>query len=172
MEHDDYVQVHEETTANIDATHTAIAKLTAASGDVSTLQTSLLQEDVNTMPMTSKELVQSLLEENAIQPQAHVKAFEGSSGGILKTMEDMEGDLTTSCEKSEYEESDERHAYDMEQDELTSSIEVDDDRATDKTVEKSEKKEEEAHDHGDVVALAEQKSEDEKSEKKEEEAHD
>merc|ERR1719502_1407048 len=158
MEHDDYVHVHDETTANIDATHQAIAKLSAKSGDV----VSLLQEDVNTMPMTSKELVQSLLEENAVQPQATVKAFEGSSGGILKTMEDMEGDLTESREKAEYEESDERHAYDMEQDELTSSIEVDDDRATDKTVKKSEKKEEEAHDHGDVVALTAQKGEDEK----------
>merc|ERR1719281_1851928 len=114
------------------------------------------------MPMTSKELVQSLLEENAVQPQPEVKAFEGSSGGILKTMEDMEGDMTESREKAEYEESDERHAYDMEQDELTSAIEVDDDRATDKTVEKSEKKEEEAHDHGDVVALTKQKGEDEK----------
>jgi len=160
LEHDDYVEVHDDTTANIDATHAAISKLTAASGDVQ----SFLQEDVTTMPMTSKELVQSLLEENAIQqqPQATVKAFEGSSGGILKTMEDMEGDMTVSREKSEYEESDERHAYDMEQGELTDSIEVDDDRATDKTVKKSEKKEEEAHDHGDVVALTEQKGEDEK----------
>merc|ERR1719375_1209377 len=158
MEHDDYVHVHDETTANIDATHEAIAKLTAASGDVG----AFLQLDVNTMPMTSKELVQSLLEENAVQPQAHVKAFEGSSGGILKTMEDMEGDLSESREKAEYEESDERHAYDMEQDELTHAIEVDDDRATDKTMEKSEKKEEEAHDHGDVVSLTKQKSEDEK----------
>merc|ERR1719353_371296 len=100
--------------------------------------------------------------ENAVQPQATVKAFEGSSGGILKTMEDMEGDLAATREKSEYEESDERHAYDMEQDELTSSIEVDDDRATDKTMAKSEKKSVEAHDHGDVVALAKQKGEDEK----------
>merc|ERR1719375_2127322 len=157
MEHEDYEHVHEDTTANIDATHQAIAKLSAKSGDIS-----LLQEDSDTLPMTSKEFVQSLLEENAVQPQAEVKVFEGSSGGILKTMEDMEGDLTESREKSEYEESDERHAYDMEQDELTHAIEVDDDRATDKTVEKSEKKEEEAHDHGDVVALAEQKSEDEK----------
>merc|ERR1719502_1161642 len=144
MEHEDYEHVHEDTTANIDATHQAIAKLSAKSGDIS-----LLQEDINTMPMTSKELVQSLLEENAVQPQASVKVFEGSSGGILKTMEDMEGDLT---QTREYEESDERHAYDMEQDELSSSIEVDDDRATDKTAEKSEKKSEEAHDHGDVVA--------------------
>merc|ERR1719324_2364721 len=112
--------------------------------------------------MTSKELVASLLEENAVQPQAEVKVFEGSSGGILKTMEDMEGDLTESREKSEYEESDERHAYDMEQDELTHAIEVDDDRATDKTVEKSEKMEVEAHDHEDVVSLTKQKSEDEK----------
>merc|ERR1719463_845441 len=70
----------------------------------------------------------------------------------------MEQDeLTHSIEVSEH-----RHAYDMEQDELTHSIEVDDDRATDKTVEKSEKKEVEAHDHGDVVALKAQKSEDEK----------
>merc|ERR1719261_1234132 len=157
-EHDDYVHVHDETTANIDATHAAISKLTAASGDV----VALLQKDVITEPMTSKELVQSLLEENAVQPQPEVKAFEGSSGGILKTMEDMEGDLSESREKAEYEESDERHAYDMEQDELTSSIEVDDDRATDKTVKKSEKLEIEAHDHGDVVALTKQKSEDEK----------
>merc|ERR1719311_976445 len=74
----------------------------------------------------------------------------------------MEGDLTESREKSEYEESDERHAYDMEQDELTHAIEVDDDRATDKTVEKSEKMEVEAHDHEDVVSLTKQKSEDEK----------
>merc|ERR1719197_2391990 len=114
------------------------------------------------MPMTSKELVQSLLEENAVQPQAEVKVFEGSSGGILKTMEDMEVDLGESREKMEYEESDERHAYDMEQDELTHAIEVDDDRATDKTVEKSEKLEVEAHDHKDVVSLTKQKSEDEK----------
>ena len=98
MEHDDYVHVHEETTANIDATHTAIAKLSASSGDV----TALLQTDSITMPMTSKELVQSLLEENAVQPQAEVKAFEGSSGGILKTMEDMEGDMQETREKSEY----------------------------------------------------------------------
>merc|ERR1719217_1906115 len=157
MEHEDYEHVHEETTANIDATHQAIAKLSAKSGDIS-----LLQEDSDTLPMTSKELVASLLEENAVQPQAEVKAFEGSSGGILKTMEDMEGDLSETREKAEYEESDERHAYDMEQDELTHSIEVDDDRATDKTVKKSEKLEEEAHDHGDVVALTKQKSEDEK----------
>merc|ERR1719331_2978782 len=158
VEHDDYVHVHDETTANIDATHQAIAKLSAKSGDLQ----AFLQFDENTMPMTSKQLVQSLLEENAVQPQATVKAFEGSSGGILKTMEDMEGDLAATREKSEYEESDERHAYDMEQDELTSSIEVDDDRATDKTMEKSEKKSVEAHDHGDVVALAKQKGEDEK----------
>merc|ERR1719353_216473 len=157
MEHEDYEHVHEDTTANIDATHQAIAKLSAKSGDIS-----LLQEDSDTLPMTSKELFASLLEENAVQPQAEVKVFEGSSGGILKTMEDMEGDLTESREKSEYEESDERHAYDMEQDELTHAIEVDDDRATDKTVEKSEKMEVEAHDHGDVVALTKQKSEDEK----------
>merc|ERR1719428_1948491 len=157
MEHEDYEHVHEDTTANIDATHQAIAKLSAKSGDIS-----LLQEDSDTLPMTSKELVASLLEENAVQPQAEVKVFEGSSGGILKTMEDMESDMTVSREKSEYEESDERHAYDMEQDELTQSIEVDDDRATDKTVKKPEKKEEEAHDHGDVVALTEQKGEDEK----------
>merc|ERR1719353_491939 len=157
MEHEDYEHVHEDTTANIDATHQAIAKLSAKSGDVS-----LLQEDSDTLPMTSKELVASLLEENAVQPQAEVKVFEGSSGGILKTMEDMEGDLTESREKSEYEESDERHAYDMEQDELTHAIEVDDDRATDKTVEKSEKMEVEAHDHEDVVSLTKQKSEDEK----------
>merc|ERR1719191_1900310 len=136
----------------------AIAKLESKSGDV----TALLQEDVITEPMTSKQLVQSLLEENAVQPQAEVKVFEGARGGILKTMEDMEGDLSESREKAEYEESDERHAYDMEQDELTDSIEVDDDRATDKTVKKSEKMEEEAHDHGDVVALTKQKSEDEK----------
>jgi len=158
MEHDDYVHVHEDTTANIDATHTAIAKLSASSGDV----TALLQTDSITMPMTSKELVQSLLEENAVQPQAEVKAFEGSSGGILKTMEDMEGDMQETREKSEYEESDERHAYDMEQDELTHSIEVDDDRATDKTVKKAEKMEVEAHDHEDVVSLTKQKAEDEK----------
>merc|ERR1719174_2718039 len=112
MEHDDYVHVHDETTANIDATHTAIAKLSAKSGDLE----AFLQFDENTMPMTSKQLVQSLLEENAVQPQATVKAFEGSSGGILKTMEDMEGDLAATREKSEYEESDERHAYDMEGD--------------------------------------------------------
>merc|ERR1719191_1741944 len=61
-----------------------------------------------------------------------------------------------------YEESDERHAYDMEQDELTHAIEVDDDRSTTKTVEKSEKMEVEAHDHEDVVSLTKQKSEDEK----------
>jgi len=158
MEHDDYVHVHDETTANIDATHTAIAKLSSASGDIG----AFLQEDVRTVPMSSKEFVQSLLEENAAQPQATVKAFEGSSGNILKTMEDMEGDLTVSREKQETEESEERFAYDMEQDELTHAIEVDDDRATDKTMEKSEKKEEEAHDHGDVVALTKQKSEDEK----------
>jgi peptidoglycan hydrolase CwlO-like protein len=158
VEHDDYVHVHDDTTANIDATHQAIAKLSAKSGDVA----AFLQEDVNTVPMTSKQFVQSLLEENAVQPQATVKAFEGSSGGILKTMEDMEGDLSESREKSEYEESDERHAYDMEQDELSQAIEVDDDRATDKTVEKSEKKGVEAHDHGDLVALSNQKSEDEK----------
>merc|ERR1719261_1558616 len=157
-EHDDYVHVHDETTANIDATHAAISKLTAASGDV----VALLQKDVITEPMTSKELVQSLLEENAVQPQAEVKAFEGSSGGILKTMEDMEGDMQETREKSEYEESDERHAYDMEQDELTHSIEVDDDRATDKTVKKAEKMEVEAHDHEDVVSLTKQKAEDEK----------
>merc|ERR1719261_353252 len=157
-EHDDYVHVHDETTANIDATHAAISKLTAASGDV----VALLQKDVITEPMTSKELVQSLLEENAVQPQPEVKAFEGSSGGILKTMEDMEGDLSKSREKAEYEESDERHAYDMEQDELTHSIEVDDDRATDKTVKKSEKLNIEAHDHEDVVSLSKQKAEDEK----------
>merc|ERR1719460_1603225 len=158
MEHDDYEHVHEDTTANIDATHQAIAKLSASSGDV----TALLQTDSITMPMTSKELVQSLLEENAVQPQAEVKAFEGSSGGILKTMEDMEGDMQETREKSEYEESDERHAYDMEQDELTHSIEVDDDRATDKTVKKAEKMEVEAHDHEDVVSLTKQKAEDEK----------
>ena len=35
------------------------------------------------MPMTSKELVQSLLEENAVQPRAEVKVFEGSSGVAL-----------------------------------------------------------------------------------------
>merc|ERR1719217_850743 len=61
MEHDDYVHVHDETTANIDATHTAIAKLFSASGDIG----SFLQEDVRTVPMSSKEFVQSLLEENA-----------------------------------------------------------------------------------------------------------
>merc|ERR1719440_1915854 len=158
MEHDDYVHVHDDTTANIDATHTAIAKLSAASGDVG----AFLQMDAKSVPMSSKEFVQSLLEENAAQPQATVKAFEGSSGNILKTMEDMEGDTTVSREKQETEESEERFSYDMEQDELTHSIEVDDDRATDKTVKKSEKKEEEAHDHGDVVALKSQKSEDEK----------
>merc|ERR1719311_121880 len=157
MEHEDYEHVHEDTTANIDATHQAIAKLSAKSGDIS-----LLQEDSDTLPMTSKELVASLLEENAVQPQAEVKVFEGSSGGILKTMEDMESDLGESREKMEYEESDERHAYDMEQDELTHAIEVDDDRSTTKTVEKSEKLEVEAHDHEDVVSLTKQKSEDEK----------
>merc|ERR1719407_25784 len=52
MEHDDYVHVHDETTENIDATHEAIAKLSAKSGDV----VALLQEDVDTMPMTSKQL--------------------------------------------------------------------------------------------------------------------
>merc|ERR1719478_1887658 len=50
----------------------------------------------------------------------------------------------------------------MEQDELTHSIEVDDDRVTDKTVKKPEKMEIESHDHGDVVALTSQKEEDEK----------
>jgi len=160
MEHDDYVDVHDETTANIDATHAAISKLTAASGDVG----AFLQTGSKTEPLTSKEFVQELLQENAraLQPQATVKAFEGSSGGILKTMEDMETDLGASREKQEYEESDERHAYDMEQGELTDSIEVDDNRATDKTVTKSEKMEEEAHDHEDVVSLTKQKSEDEK----------
>jgi hypothetical protein len=160
MEHDDYVDVHDETTANIDATHAAISKLTAASGDVG----AFLQTGSKTEPLTSKEFVQELLQENAraLQPQATVKAFEGSSGNILKTMEDMETDLGGAREKQEYEESDERHAYDMEQSELTDSIEVDDNRATDKTVTKSQKSEEEAHDHGDVVALMKQKSEDEK----------
>ena len=78
MEHEDYEHVHEDTTANIDATHQAIAKLSAKSGDIS-----LLQEDSDTLPMTSKELVQSLLEENAVQPRAEVKVFEGSSGVAL-----------------------------------------------------------------------------------------
>merc|ERR1719197_1932001 len=50
MEHDDYVKVHDETTANIDATHEAIAKLSAKSGDV----TAFLQEDVDTVPMTRR----------------------------------------------------------------------------------------------------------------------
>ena len=69
MEHEDYEHVHEDTTANIDATHQAIAKLSAKSGDIS-----LLQEDSDTLPMTSKELVQSLVERFDIEPYSDFSA--------------------------------------------------------------------------------------------------
>jgi len=130
--HADFVALHKDYSESIDAIERAIDVIKAGpQGQVSLVQLTQMPK----LPAKAKQVITAFLQRDSEPLSALMQdaqemiaapeaaAFEGSSGGILSMIEDLEAKFNDERDDLEKKEAEERHTYDMMAQELTDQIE-------------------------------------------------
>jgi hypothetical protein len=135
--HADFEALHKDYSESIDAIERAMNVIKAGpQGQVSLVQTSLTSlTQLPKIPAHAKQVITAFLQRDSEPMSALMQdaaemvaapeaaAFEGSSGGILTMIEDLEAKFNDERDALEKSEAEERHTYDMLAQELTDQIE-------------------------------------------------
>jgi len=135
--HADFEALHKDYSESIDAIERAINVIKAGpQGQVSLVQTSLTKlTQLPKLPTHAKQVITAFLQRDSEPMSALMQdaqemiaapeaaAFEGSSGGILQMIYDLESKFNDERDDLEKKEAEERHTYDMLAQELTDQIE-------------------------------------------------
>merc|ERR1719456_143964 len=136
--HADFEALHKDYSESIDAIERAMNVIKAGpQGQVSLVQTSLTSlSQLPKIPAHAKKVITAFLQRDSepmsalMQDAAEMIAapeaagFEGSSGGILQMISDLEAKFNDERDDLEKKEAEERHSYDMLAQELTDQIEA------------------------------------------------
>merc|ERR1719310_1901876 len=135
--HADFQATHNDYSESIDAIERALAVIKAGPQGQALAQTSLLElSNLPKIPAHAKQVIAAFLQQgkepmSALMQDAQemvaapeAAAFEGSSGGIVQMIGDLEAKFNDERDELEKKEADERHAFDMMAQELTDSIEA------------------------------------------------
>merc|ERR1719281_2089721 len=130
--HADFDALHKDYSESIDAIERAINVIKAGpQGQVSLVQLAQMPK----LPAKAKQIITAFLQRDSEPLSALMQdaqemiaapeaaAFEGSSGGILSMIEDLEAKFNDERDDLEKKEAEERHTYDMMAQELTDQIE-------------------------------------------------
>merc|ERR1719473_1423778 len=170
-EHDDFVVEHKEYTESIDAVERAEENIKAGATDVSLVQQKASLSNLVSLakvPESAKKALVSFLQGNRLDadllevgaPEA--KKFESQSGGVLQMVEEMGAKMEDKREAIEKEEMNKKHAFDMMSQELTDSIENNQQASAKKASNKAEAAEAKAQAEGDLSAANTALAEDQK----------
>jgi len=165
----DYDALHKDYSESIDACERALNVIKAGpQGQVSLLELSSLPHLSEKQRKTIMSFLQQSEPINALMQDAQeiaapeAAAFEGSSGGILDMVTDLEAKFNDERDALEKAEGEDRHSYDMLAQELTDSIEAATREVKAKSALKNKKLSEKAEAEGDSADTAAMKSDDEK----------
>jgi len=170
-EHADFEALHADYSESIDAIERAIDVIKAGpQGQVSLVQIAQLPK----LPAKAKEVITAFLQRDS-QPMSalmqdaqemiaapEAAAFEGSSGGILQMISDLEAKFNDERDDLEKKEAEERHTFDMLAQELTDQIEGAVRERKVQASTKGKKESEKASAEGDSADTAAVKASDEK----------
>jgi len=134
--HADFEATHRDYSESIDAIERALAVIKAGPQGQALAQTSLLE--VSNLPkipahakqviaaflQQGKEPLSALMQDAAIYAAPEAAAFEGSSGGIVQMISDLEAKFNDERDDLESKEADERHSFEMMAQELTDQVEA------------------------------------------------
>merc|ERR1719335_1384372 len=132
--HATFAAVHKDYTESIDAVERALSKLKAGPGLSAMAQTSLLQlSSLGLVPPEGRKKLLSFLQSvptNALlqdaemmgQPQAAVKNYESSSGTVIEMVESLGEKFEDERAEIEKTEANEKHSYDMMQQDLSNQL--------------------------------------------------
>merc|ERR1719359_1417988 len=133
--HATFSAVHKDYTESIDAVERALSKLKAGPGLSAMAQTSLLQlSSLGLVPAEGRKKLMSFLQStvptNALlqdaemmgQPQAAVKNYESSSGTVIEMVESLGEKFEDERAEIEKTEANEKHSYDMMQQDLSNQL--------------------------------------------------
>merc|ERR1719428_1561950 len=168
--HADYEALHKDYSESIDACERALNVIKAGpQGQVSLLELASLphisekQKRIITSFLQQSSPVNALMQDAAEMVAApEAAAFEGSSGGVLQMIGDLEEKFNDERDELEKKESEERHSYDMLAQELTDSIEAATRERKAKHSLKSKRLSDKAEAEGESADTAAMKAEDEK----------
>jgi len=134
--HADFQATHNDYSESIDAIERALAVIKAGPQGQALAQTSLLElSNLPKIPDHAKQVIAAFLQQgktplNALMQDAQemiaapeAAAFEGSSGGIVQMISDLEAKFNDERDDLEKKEADERHSFDMMAQELTDQVE-------------------------------------------------
>jgi len=153
----DYDKLHADYSESISSMGEAIRTIGS--------QPSKMANSFAQFPAKTRGVIAALLEDNLGRPVSADQAgsaFESSSGGILDTLKDMKDKMSDEREKAENEESQQRNAYQLMQQDLTMSIESMSDEMDQKTERSAQRQQDSASDGADAQSQATMKAEDEK----------
>jgi len=135
--HADFKATHADYSESIDAIERALQVIKAGPQGQALAQTSLLElSNLPKIPAHAKQVITAFLQQggepmSALMQDAQemvaapeAAAFEGSSGGIVQMISDLEAKFNDERDDLEKKEADERHSFDMMAQELTDSIEA------------------------------------------------
>jgi len=137
-EHADFETTHKDYEESISAVERAMAVIKAGpAGQVNLAQTSLLElSSLKRIPAKARRLITSFLQQGSEPMSALMQdaqemvaapeaaAFESSSGGVIKMIEELGEKFGDEKDTLEKEESEARHSYDMTAQQLTDQIEA------------------------------------------------
>jgi hypothetical protein len=153
--------VHQDYTESIDAVSRALALLKAGPGRASFIQIESLL-NLNKIPLQAKNKILAFLQDkptNALlqdaelidQPQAKVMNYESSSGGIIGMVEELGDKFEDERDALEKKEANDKHAFDMMMQDLTSQVAYATEEKDSKLAFKASKEEEKATAEGDLA---------------------
>merc|ERR1719158_818032 len=169
--HADFEALHKDYSESIDAIERAIMTIKAGpQGQVSLVQLGQIPK----LPAKAKQVITAFLQRDSEPLSALMQdaqemvaapeaaAFEGSSGGILQMISDLEAKFNDERDDLEKKEAEERHTFDMLAQELTDQIEGAVRERKVQASTKSKKEAEKAAAEGDSADTAAVKASDEK----------
>jgi len=136
--HADFEATHNDYSESIDAIERALAVIKAGPQGQALTQTSLLElKNLPKIPAHAKQAITAFLQQGRDEPMSalmqdaqemiaapEAAAFEGSSGGIVQMISDLEAKFNDERDELEKKEADERHAFDMMAQDLTDQVEA------------------------------------------------
>merc|ERR1719262_1468464 len=124
--HADFKATHTDYSESIDAIERALAVIKAGPQGQALTQTSLLElSNLPKIPAHAKQVITAFLQQgkepmSALMQDAQemvaapeAAAFEGSSGGIVQMISDLEAKFNDERDELEKKEADERHSFEM-----------------------------------------------------------
>merc|ERR1719359_2564044 len=173
--HATFSEVHKDYTESIDAVERALSKLKAGPGLSAMAQTSLLQlSSLGLVPAEGRKKLLSFLQgtipTNALlqdaemmgQPQAAVKNYESSSGTIIEMVESLGEKFEDERAEIEKTEANEKHSYDMMQQDLSNQLSYGTEERDSKIAFKAKRESDKAEAEGELEDTKNTLAEDEK----------